>query len=457
MRKQLTAEMIEKLNPPPTGRVEIFDKIVPAMALRVTSNGSKSFVVRCRVKGWPNPIRVTIGDATAMKLTDARQEASDVLKACRAGVDPREARRVRAEETERQRKNTFAAVAERFIEEHVSKLRSKKYGEAEIRRHLIKHWGKRPITAITSDDVGERIKAIADNGTLHMARLVLAHAKRLFRWAAAPGRARQTGMKGNPCDGIKARDLGLSATPRQVVLSPDHMRLIWKATLVWKATDALGEPFASCIRMLLLSGQRRDEAAGMTWGELDLDRDQVWIIPAERMKGKRAHEVPLASPMLELLEKLREKRGTGEYVFSTTLGRRPISGFSKAKLALDKKVAELYAEELAQARQNGGGVEERNFAEWRVHDIRRTVRTGLGAIPSIPHHIRELVIAHVPPDLVRTYDLHGYRDEKRQALELWAQRLISIVEPPSRPAERRSMELPSKRPARRKRAARATE
>jgi integrase len=421
MRKQLTAEMIEKLNPPPTGRVEIFDKIVPAMALRVTSNGGKSFVVRCRVKGWPNPIRVTIGDATAMKLTDARQEASDVLKACRAGVDPREARKAKAEEAERQRASTFAKVAESFIKEHVSKLRSKKYEEAEIRRHLVKHWGKRPIAAITADDVGERITAIRDNGTPHMARLVLAHAKRLFRWAAAPGRARQTGMKGNPCDGIKAKDLGLSTTRRQVVLSPDHMRLIWKATLTWKATDALGEPFASCIRMLLLSGQRRDEVAGMTWGELDLSRDQVWIIPAERMKGKRAHEVPLSSPMVELLKKLRESRGKGEYVLSTTLGKRPISGFSKAKLALDQKVAEL----------NG----KKPLPQWRIHDIRRSVRTGLGAIPSIPHDIRELVIAHVPPALVQTYDLHAYRDEKRQALELWSQRLKGIVEPSAEHAE----------------------
>jgi integrase len=427
MRKQLTAEMIEKLRPPASGRIEIFDKIVPAMALRVTPNGGKSFVVRCRVKGWPDPIRVTIGDATAMKLTDARQEASDVLKACRAGVDPREARKAKAEEAARQHKSTFAAVADYFIEQHVAKLRSQKYAEAEIRRHLIAHWAKRSIATITADDVAERIKEIADNGTPHMARLVLAHAKSLFRWAAAPGRARQTGVKGNPCDGVTAKDLGITNTPRQIILSPDHVRLIWKATLEWRATDPLGEPLALCIRMLLLSGQRRDEVALMTWSELDLDRDQVWIIPAERMKGKRAHEVPLSSPMLALLKKMHESRGKGDFVFSTTLGQRPISGFSKAKIALDARIAELHQKERLEAQQND--VPKVEFPAWRIHDIRRTMRTGLGAIPSIPHDIRELVIAHVPPDLVRTYDLHGYREEKREALELWAQRLKGIVEP----------------------------
>jgi integrase len=428
MRKQLTAEMIEKLKPPASGRVEIFDKIVPAMALRVTSNGGKSFVVRCRVKGWPNPIRVTIGDATAMKLTDARQEASDVLKACRAGVDPREVRKAKAEEAERQRKSTFAAVAEDFIQQHVVKLRSKKYEEAEIRRHLIAHWGKRSIAGITADDVAERIKAIADNGTPHMARLVLAHAKSLFRWAAAPGRARRTGLRGNPCDGVTAKDLGISNIPRQVVLSSDHVRLIWKATLEWTATDPLGEPFALCIRMLLLSGQRRDEVAGMTWSELYLDRDQVWIIPAERMKGKRAHEVPLSASMVAMLKKMREGRGKGDFVFSTTLGQRPISGFSKAKLALDEKIGELHEKERVEVERHGTDLPKIAFPVWRIHDIRRTMRTGLGAIPSIPHDIRELVIAHVPPDLVRTYDLHGYREEKREALELWAQRLKGIAE-----------------------------
>lgn len=409
MRKRLTEQMIERLKPPTQGRLEIFDDAVPALAVRVTSNGAKSFIVRTRVKGEKRPIRVTLGDARALKLFDARNEASDILRTCRAGDDPREARRAKVEQAARERGNTFGAIAEAFIQQHVSKLRSKSHTEAEIRRYLIAHWGKRPGSLITMDDVAERIRTIVNDGKPHMARLVLAHCKRLFRWASAVGRSREIRLKNNPCLGITAKDFDIANAPRQTVLTNEHLQLIWKAAGI------LGEPFGMCIRMLILSGQRKSEVAEMTWTELDLDGERVWSIPAERMKAKRPHEVPLSPPMVELLLALREHRGKGPFVFSTSLGRRPVAGFSKAKIALNEIVAKLY---------EGEGP----LPTWRIHDIRRTVRTGLGAIPSIPHDIRELVIAHVPPALVQTYDLHPYREEKRQALELWSERLLSIVE-----------------------------
>jgi integrase len=407
MRRQLTKAMIEKLAPPASGRLEIFDAIVPALAVRVTNAGAKSFVVRGRIKGWRDPIRVTLGDALTLDLKDARQEASEVLRACRAGNDPREARAAANHERERQSKNTFAAVAEDFIAQHVSKLRSKDHTEAEIRRYLIAPWGRRPISSITAEVIGECIRAIVDEGKPHMARLVLAHIKRLFRWAAAPGRTR---VQHDPCAALSAKkDFDIAVAPRQVALSRDHLRLIWTGA------DTLGDPFGSFFRMLLLSGQRRSEVAEMKWNELDLEREKVWLIPASRMKAKRPHEVPLSLAMLSLLLELRGRRGEGDYVFSTSFGQRPVSGFSKAKGRLDKIMA--------------AQIGEGSLAPWAIHDIRRAVRTGLGAIPSVPHDIRELVIAHVPPALVQTYDLHAYRDEKRAALTLWSKRLDGIVEP----------------------------
>ncbi|HVM77635.1 MAG TPA: integrase arm-type DNA-binding domain-containing protein [Stellaceae bacterium] len=433
MRKQLTAEMIGKLRPPATGRIELFDSIVPAMAVRITKNGAKTFVVRARVKGWSQPIRMTLGDATAMKLTDARQEASDLLKECRAGRDPREARRAKAAEAAHQRKSTFAVVAEDFIADHVSTLRDKDHAEAEIRRFLIKPWGKKPIASITDDDVAERIRAIKSENGSHVTRRVLAYAKMLFRWAAAPGRPGR--LKHNPCAMLSAkRDFGLELTPRQVVLTADHVRYIWHAAA------SLSEPFGPFVRLLMLSGQRRGEVAGMKWTELDLDGERVWSIPAERMKAGRPHEVPLSAEMVAILRELRdardkkesereETRAKGDYVFSTTSGVRPISGFSKAKRALDEAVATLHMKAREDARASGKHVHNNELPTWRLHDIRRTVRTGLGAIPSIPHDIRELVVAHVPPALVTTYDLHDYREEKRQALTLWAERLARIVAP----------------------------
>src|SRR5437879_5332696 len=87
MRKQLTEAMIARLTPPPTGRLEIHDAVVPALALRVTPNGAKTYVVRGRVRGNANPLRLTIGDARGMKLSEARQAASDALRTMRGGTD----------------------------------------------------------------------------------------------------------------------------------------------------------------------------------------------------------------------------------------------------------------------------------------------------------------------------------------------------------------------------------
>ena len=178
--------------------------------------------------------------------------------------------------------------------------------------------------------------------------------------------------------------------------------------MIWRATSeeqGLGYPLAPFVRTLILTGQRLREVADAKWSEFDLE-GRLWTIPAERMKGDSAHEVPLSEPVMRLLEEL--PRGRGPYVFSTTDGARPISGFSKAKARLDRALGDM--------------------AAWRFHDLRRSVRTGLGGLP-VPTKVAELVIAHAQPGLHKVYDLHRYRDEKRKALDLWASRLLAIVKP----------------------------
>jgi integrase len=177
------------------------------------------------------------------------------------------------------------------------------------------------------------------------------------------------------------------------VLTDDELRAVWRAA---------GEyPFGAFVKMLILTGQRRGEVAGMRWSEVNGD---LWTLPPERMKGDAAHEVPLSGMAVELLESLPHVGG-GDYVFSTTAGQRPISGFSKNKRRL----------------RAGNG--------WTLHDLRRTVRTRLSGL-GVPDLISELIIAHRRPELHAIYDLHTYREEKREALEKWAARLLSIVEPP---------------------------
>jgi integrase len=116
--------------------------------------------------------------------------------------------------------------------------------------------------------------------------------------------------------------------------------------------------------------------------------------------------VPLAPAAVALLEAL--PRWKGNFIFSTIGGAKPINGFSKAKARIDKLSS---------------------VSNWVIHDLRRTMRTHLSALP-VQDLVRELVIAHAKPGLHKVYDQFSYRDEKRRCLELWEKRLLSIVEPP---------------------------
>lgn len=157
----------------------------------------------------------------------------------------------------------------------------------------------------------------------------------------------------------------------------------------------------------------------MPWSELD-EGESLWTIPAERMKAGLPHEVPLPAPVLSTIGTRPQGDEPATYVFST--GRRgdaPISGFNKLKLQLDKHILE--------ARQKADPA-AKPMAEWRLHDLRRTVRSGLSRL-RVPPHVAERVLAHVPGGIQRVYDRHEYRDEKRQALDAWAAYVDALVNP----------------------------
>jgi integrase len=279
----------------------------------------------------------------------------------------------------------------------VAKLRSGPEVKAAIRRELISRWGARPITEINRRDIVHVLEEIADSGRPYAAHKLFSYASKLFGWAIARS---LYGLETSPCTGIKTSEVIGKKEPRQRVLNDTEIRALWQAT------EGLGHPAAPFIRMLLITGQRLREVAEMRWAEIDLDK-ALWTIPPERMKGDAAHEIPLPPIAVEILKSL--PRFTGPYVFTTTGGTRPIGGFSKMKLRIDAAMKEP-------------------IAPWRFHDARRTMRTGLGALP-VPNNVAELCIAHAQPGLHRTYDLHSYRDEKRRAFELWAARLADIIEP----------------------------
>ena len=193
---------------------------------------------------------------------------------------------------------------------------------------------------------------------------------------------------------------------RQRILNDEEVRAFWKAA------QSIGYPYGPLFQMLLLTGQRKSEVGEARWSEFDLKK-RLWVIPPERMKADAAHVVPLSEDVLAILSALPHFQ-SGDCLFSTTFGKKPVNGFSKAKDRLD----DLIEKNLGKAEP------------FVLHDLRRTFRTGLSAIPNIYDLVRELVIGHTKPGLHKVYDQHAYLDEKRFALDAWAARLRSIVEPP---------------------------
>ena len=211
-------------------------------------------------------------------------------------------------------------------------------------------------------------------------------------------------------------DPPVSKVMRDRVLKAEEIESIWNA---W---DAMDYPFGALGKMLLVTAQRLNEVAQIQRPEIDRVK-ALWTIPSSRTKSGREAGVPLSSLALEILDSLPEFT-EGGFVFTTTSGRRPVSGFSKMKARTDRLVLDAARE----AAEDPESIEP--LPPWRFHDLRRTARTGLAKL-GVPQIVAEKVLNHAERNvLVRTYDRHEYADEKRDALERWAASLRAIIEPP---------------------------
>jgi integrase len=164
------------------------------------------------------------------------------------------------------------------------------------------------------------------------------------------------------------------------------------------------------VQLLILTGQRRAEVAGMRWNEFDLNAG-IWTIPPARSKNHRQHEVPLVPGAVEILRSLPRFEGS-EFVLSA--GNTPPSGFSRCKARLDRAIAKA----------NGG----QPFPPWVVHDIRRSVASGMARL-GINLPVVEKVLNHLSGSfggIVGVYQRHSFEEEKRQALEAWARHVEAL-------------------------------
>jgi integrase len=214
------------------------------------------------------------------------------------------------------------------------------------------------------------------------AREVRIHITKFFNWAVDRGL-----LAASPVAGMRRPEPGYVA--RERVLSMDKLKAIWAAA------DKMGYPFGPMVKLLILTAQRRAEIANLERGWLLADQ-QAFEVPASHYKTDRPQVVPLSPPALATVEALPKWNG-GDFLLSTTAGRVPVSGFSKAKDRIDKL-----------SKVEG----------WTLHDLRRSAATHMARL-GIPQEHIERVLGHAIEGVAGTYNRYSYLAEKRAALDLW--------------------------------------
>lgn len=426
---KLTDGLVEAIEPEARD-VYAWDSALPRFGVRVTKAGARIYLVQYRAKGAAGEAsrvrRITIGqhDGDLWNVTKARSAARKLLAAVDLGSDPfadREAEReashqaalaaqaaraAEAREAERRDRENVEALVNVYVERRLAQRRSGVEAARLLRHGPVVAWGSRHISEIRRGDVAELLESIAQRSPA-VARSTYAELRPLFDWAVD-----RDLIAASPCASLTAPP---RPKARDRVLADDELHLIWRAA------DRLGFPFGPVIQLLMLTGQRRAEVAGMRWEELDLDAG-LWRIPAERSKNGKAHELDLCPEALTILRTVPE---AGPHLFPAR-GEGAVRGFSATKRRLDEIVEELRAEDAAKA---GVKPPKAPIPAWRIHDLRRTAATGMAAM-NFPPHIVERVLNHVSntqAGLVGVYQRHEYRPERKAASTAWGARVAAII------------------------------
>jgi integrase len=378
---KFTKASVERLKLP-EGKSEViyFDDGLAGFGVRIRAGGKRTWIAQYRLGAKQR--RMTLGTLDTLDEAEARRRARTALSKVHLGNDPQ----MEKAERRAQAAVTLGSVVDAYLSRVETRLKPRSF--QEVHRHLRHHWAplsQLAVSNIRRPDVAARLGCIArDNGPFaaNRARSALSA---LFSWAIGEGIANE-----NPVAGTnKATD----EISRDRVLSSEELRLAWRHA-------GLGH-YGAIVRLLILTGQRREEVGGMLWSEIDLDA-ALWSIGPDRTKNGLPHDVPLSPAAVSILRGI-PRRDDRDYVFGSSSG--PFQGWSNAKAALDARMT-------AAAKMQ----------PWRLHDIRRTVATRLGDIGVLPHVI-EAILNHVSghkAGVAGIYNRAIYAAEKREALNRWA-------------------------------------
>ncbi|MFL9499250.1 tyrosine-type recombinase/integrase [Rhodopseudomonas palustris] len=384
----LTNKMLENVKPKAT-RYEIGDGKVAGLRLAVHPSGAMSWVLRYEFRGRAR--KLTIGKLEDVPLASARRIAAQHRLKIAAGGDPA------AEKIEARREAVAAKLAVATTVEaaygdygvdHLAHLKPSTRAMVEdiFDRFIVPGIGRKALDDVTPEDIKALSAGPLRRNQYNTANRIFVVVRAFFNWCRAGLLTRN-----NPTDGLKK--------PK-----PDRQRdrVLADSEIVgfWNGCTEIGYPFGPAMKLLLITLTRRGEIEEATWPEFDLDA-ATWTIPSKRTKNSRSHVIHLTPLAIRILKDLPRFAGRQKFLF-TTDGTKPAANWAYAKSRLEPYMP--------------------GSPPWVIHDLRRTGATGLARL-GVPIHVTERILNHVSGTLgglVGVYQIHGYEQERKEALEKWS-------------------------------------
>jgi integrase len=381
---KLTQTSVNKLSLP-GGKSDaiFFDEALPSFGLRIRAGGSRKYVVHYRQGGIQR--RHTIGSANALTLEEARRKARKVLVAVDDGKNPAAERA----HTRAAAGLIFGTVVDEFL---AAQSHLKPHSLIMTTHHLKNHWKplhKLALGAISRALIAAHMRVIAKQSGIASANRARSALSTMFAWAIGEGLC-----ESNPVIGTNKAG---EEKPRDRVLSDSELVAIWKAL-----PDS---DYGRVVKLLMLTGQRREEIGGLRWTEINTEA-RVIELSGSRSKNSLPHKIPLCDEAMAILKACLQCAGR-DLVFGE--GENGFGAWSRSKAALDAAM----------------GINQ----PWVLHDLRRTAATGMADLGVQPHII-EAVLNHISghkAGVAGIYNRSTYENEKRAALELWAKHVSAAV------------------------------
>jgi len=398
---KFTDKSVAALKMPP-GKTDYteFCEATPGYGVRLRGSGdkvSRTLFAQYRFNGATK--KITLGDARQIKVETARDAAKIVFGKVAKGEDPA-ADREKAKAEAAQQSQTFGRTVGQYIARQERRVKDKKLRASTLVTNkrdlevLFKPLHAMPLADIKRKDIASTVVDLDVKHGTRAAGRARGAVSAMFAWSVEMGM-----VEHNPVAGSIIPDKDLQ--PRERTLAHDEIRAVWSAL-----TD---DTYSTILKLLFYTGCRRSEIGDLQWSEIDLDTG-VLTLSKERTKNSDGLELTLPPSALAILKTIPRSKYRGDYVFGKR-GEKGFTGWSFYTTALNGRIA-----------ANG-----HKLPDWRIHDIRRTVRTGLGEI-GISDETAERVIGHMPPRIQRIYDKGKHAPEIKSALLRWADHLDSIIE-----------------------------